>query len=83
VTALVVDVQNFNGKNWFDRAGNFHSDALHLTERYTPIPSDAIRYDVTVEDPKTFTRTWQISMPLYRRLEPNILLLEYRYTEFI
>ena len=80
---LVVDVTHFNGKNWFDRAGNFHSDALHLVERFTPITPDAIRYEVTVEDPKVFTRPWKISMPLYRRLEPNIELLEYRCIEFV
>jgi hypothetical protein len=80
---LVVDVTNFNGKNWFDRAGNFHSDALHLVERFTPITPDSIRYEVTIEDPKVFTRPWKISMPLYRRLEPNMELLEYRCIEFV
>ena len=80
---LVVDVTDFNGKNWFDRAGNFHSTALRLVERFTPISTDAIRYDVTIEDPNVFTRSWQISMPLYRRLEPNMPLLEYRCTEFV
>ena len=80
---LVVDVTRFNGKNWFDRAGNFHSDALHLVERFTPISRDAIRYDVTIEDPKVFTRPWTISMPLYRRLEPAMELLEYRCIEFV
>ncbi len=80
---LVVDVTNFNGKNWFDRAGNFHSDALHLVERFTPITPDAIRYEVTIEDPKVFTRPWKISMPLYRRLEPNMELLEYRCIDFV
>ena len=80
---LVVDVTNFNGKTWFDRAGNFHSEALHLTERFTPITPDAIRYEVTIEDPKVFTRPWKISMPLYRRLEPNMQLLEYRCIEFV
>ena len=79
---LVVDVTNFNGKNWFDRAGNFHSDALHLVERFTPITPDAIRYDVTIEDPKVFARPWRIAMPLYRRLEPNIQLIEYPCIEF-
>jgi hypothetical protein len=79
---LVVDVTDFDGKNWFDRAGNFHSDELHLTERFTPITKDAINYEVTVEDPKTFTRPWKISMPLYRRLEPNAQLIEYRCIEF-
>ncbi|PYR33587.1 MAG: hypothetical protein DMF90_20240, partial [Acidobacteria bacterium] len=75
---LVVDVTGFNGKNWFDRAGNFHSDSLHLVERFSPITPDVIRYEVTIEDPKTFTRPWRISMPLYRRMEPNAQLLEYR-----
>ena len=71
---LVVDVTNFNGKNWFDRAGNFHSDALHLVERFTLLTPDVIRYDVTIEDPKVFTRPWKISMPIYRRMEPNMQL---------
>ena len=79
---LVVEVTNFNGKNWFDRAGNFHSDALRLVERYSPISSDAIRYEVTIEDPKVFTRPWTIAMPLYRRLETNATVLDYPCIEF-
>ena len=79
---LVVEVTNFNGKNWFDRAGNFHSDALHLVERYSPISADAIRYEVTIEDPKVFTRPWTIAMPLYRRLEANATVLDYPCMEF-
>src|SRR5712692_2361417 len=70
--ALVVDVTNFNDRTWFDRAGNFHSDALKLTERFTPQSADVIRYEVTIDDPKTFTRQWRIAMLLYRRAEPNI-----------
>ncbi len=80
---LVVDVTNFNGRNWFDRAGNFHSAALRLEERFTPISPDAIQYEVTIEDPNVFARPWRISMPIYRRLEPNIQLLEYRCIEFV
>jgi hypothetical protein len=79
---LVVDVSHFNGRNWFDRAGNFHSDALHLVERFTLQTPDVIRYEVTIDDPKTFTRPWKISMPIYRRMEPNVQLLEYRCIEF-
>jgi len=79
---LVVDVTNFNGKNWFDRAGNYNSDALHLVERFTAISADAIRYDVTIEDPKVFSRPWTISKPLYRRLEPNATVLDYNCIEF-
>jgi hypothetical protein len=80
---LVVEVSQFDGKTWFDRAGNFHSDGLRLVERFTPITRDAIRYDVTIEDPQTFTRPWKISMPLYRRLETNAQLLEYNCVEFV
>ena len=78
---LVVNVTNFNDKTWFDRAGNFHSDALRLVERFTLTTPDVIQYEVTIEDPKVFTKPWRISMPLYRRMEPNIQLLEYRCTE--
>ena len=80
---LVVDVNRFNGKNWFDRAGNHHSEALVLEERFTPITPDAIHYEVTITDPNVFTEPWTISMPLYRRLEPNAQLLEYRCIEFV
>jgi hypothetical protein len=80
---LVVDVTGFNDRGWLDRAGNFHSDALHLVERFTPITPDAINYEVTIEDSKVFTRPWKIAMPLYRRLEPNMQLLEYRCIEFV
>ena len=79
---LVVDVTDFNGKNWFDRAGNFHSEALRLEERFTPITSDAFLYEVTIEDPNVFTRPWRIAMPVYRRLEPNMTVLEYPCVEF-
>jgi hypothetical protein len=81
--SLVVDVTEFNGKNWFDRAGNYHSEALHLTERFTPLTNDAIHYEVTIDDPNVFTKPWKISMPLYRRLEPNAQLLEYRCIDFV
>jgi len=74
---LVVDVRHFNAETWFDRAGNHHSEALHVVERYTRTGLDHMRYDVTIEDPKTFTRPWKMSMSLYRRQEPQIDLLEY------
>ena len=79
---LVVDVTHFNDKTWLDRAGNFHSDALHVTERFTPMSPDALRYEVTIEDPNVFTRSWTIAMPIYRRLEPNIQLLDYPCIDF-
>jgi hypothetical protein len=79
---LVVDVTGFVDQTWFDRAGNYHSDALHVVERYTPKGPDVIHYEATIEDPKIFTRPWKISMPLYRRLEPNAELMEYKCVEF-
>ena len=65
---LVVDVANNNGKTWFDMAGDFGSDALHLTERYTMRDPNTIDYEVTFEDPKTFSRPWSIRMPLRRQV---------------
>jgi hypothetical protein len=75
-TTLVVDVTKFTSQTWFDRAGNFHSDALHVVERYARTGPEHLRYEVTIDDPKVFTRTWKMSMPLYRRQETNIQLLE-------
>jgi hypothetical protein len=79
---LVIDVTGFTDQTWFDRAGNFHSDELHVVERYTPTDADHLLYEATIEDPKTFTRPWKISMPLYRRVEKNGQLLEYICVEF-
>jgi len=79
---LVVDVVHFNDQTWFDRAGNHHSEQLHVVERYTPIDRDHINYEVTIEDPKVFTRPWKMSMPLYRRVDRNMQLLEYECSSF-
>ena len=80
---LVVDVIHFNDLTWFDRAGNFHSDALHVIERYTPTGPDHMLYEVTIEDPKVFTRPWKMSMPLYRRQESNSELLEFQCNAYL
>jgi hypothetical protein len=79
---LVVDVRNHNDKTWFDAAGHFHSEALRVVEHYTPTGPDHINYEVTIEDPKVFTRAWKISMPLYRRHEKDVQLLDYDCLEF-
>ena len=79
---LVVDVTGFNGETWFDRAGNFHSEALHVIERYTRVSPDHLLYEATIEDPNVFTRPWKMSMPLYRRVEKNAQLGEYICVEF-
>jgi hypothetical protein len=79
---LVIDSTGFNDQTWFDRAGNHHSDALRVTERYTALSADALQYEATIEDAKVFTRPWQIRMPLYRRLDPPARLLKYNCVEF-
>jgi hypothetical protein len=79
---LVVVVTDQNDKTWFDRAGDFHSDALKVTERYTPRSADTLMYEATIEDPKTFSRPWKISMPLYRHVEKNAQIMEYKCSEF-
>ncbi len=80
---LVIDVRNFNDQTWFDKAGNYHSEQLHVVERYTRTGPDHLLYEATIEDPKVFSRPWKISMPLYRRLEKNLQLLEYECTDFL
>ena len=64
---LVVDVTHHNEQTWLDKAGNFHSDALHVVERYTMLDANTIRYEATIEDPKVFTRPWTISVSLSRQ----------------
>jgi len=79
---LVIDANNFNDETWFDRAGNFHSDALHIVERYTLADKDHITYNATIEDPKVFTRPWQMNLVFYRHTEPNFRLLDYECYAF-
>ena len=74
---LVVDTTHFNGRTWLDAAGNFHSDALHVVERYTPTTPYHIDYEVTLEDPNVFTRPWTMRMPLYRRMDEGLQILDY------
>jgi hypothetical protein len=74
---LVVDVANFNDQTWLDGAGNFHSEALHVVERYTRTDANTITYEATIEDPKVFTRPWKMSLTLHLHREPNFRLLEY------
>jgi hypothetical protein len=80
---LVVDSTNFTDETWLDRSGNFHSEALHVVERYTPTGPDHMLYEVTIEDPEVFTESWQMSMPLYRRQEADSRLLEYECYDYL
>ncbi len=79
---LVVEVTDQVPDTWFDASGNFHSDQLKVTERYTLISEHHIDYEATIEDPAVFTRPWTLRMPLYRRLEDNAQLLEYKCVPF-
>ena len=80
---LVVDTTGFNDLSWFDRAGNFHSDQLHVVERITATDADHLSYEATIEDPQTFTRPWKIALPIYRRVEKNAQLLEFNCIPFV
>jgi len=80
---LVVKVNGLNGQQWLDRSGNWHTEALVVTERYTLKGPDHIWYEATLEDPNVFTRPWKISMPLYRRVEPNAQLMQFKCVEFV
>jgi len=73
---LVVDVTNSNGLTWFDNAGNFFSDAVHVVERFTLIDADTIHYEARIEDPKVYTRPWTMVSAFRRNKEPGFELFE-------
>ncbi len=73
---LVVDVTDFNEETWLDRAGNYHSDALHVVERWSFVDRDTIAYRATLDDPKVFSRPWQIDVLLHRRRDAGFRLIE-------
>lgn len=78
---LVVDVINLNDRTWFDMEGNFHSDAMHVVERFTPVDADTINYEATIDDPKVFLAPWKIAFELGRNPDPNYENLEYACVE--
>jgi hypothetical protein len=80
---LVVEVTGLLDSSWFDRSGNWHSDKLKVTERYSYLTPDALQYEATIEDPEVFTQPWKISMPIYRRVEPNARLMDFKCVEFV
>ncbi|MGI9328581.1 MAG: hypothetical protein ACR2PZ_25425 [Pseudomonadales bacterium] len=81
--SLIVDVTGQYADTWLDRAGNHHSEQLKVTERYTPLSPDHLQYEATLEDPQTYARPWTIRMPLYRRIEPNAQILDFKCVEFV
>ncbi|MDE2654217.1 MAG: hypothetical protein OXI71_10430 [Gemmatimonadota bacterium] len=80
---FVVVVNGFNGQTWLDRAGNHHSPGLTVTERYTMISANHIMYEAELDDPETFARPWKIRMPLYRNIDPNARLGQFKCVEFV
>jgi hypothetical protein len=73
---LVVDVTNLTDRTWFDVVGTFHSDALHVVERFTFVDPATIRYEATITDPMVFTRPWTIAFPLIRNNQRGFERLE-------
>jgi hypothetical protein len=74
---LVIDVLSFTDQTWLDMSGNFHSADLHVVERLTRTAQDTITYEVTIEDPKTFSKPWKMSMPIYLNKDKDAQILEY------
>jgi hypothetical protein len=77
---LVVEVFGQIRDTWLDRAGNYHQ-GMTVTERYTPMTENHLWYEATITDPRTYSRPWKIAMPLYRRMEPNAEIFEYKCVE--
>lgn len=80
---LVVETTGFNDRTWFDRAGNYHTDKLKVTERFTRTADHVIDYSATMEDPQVFTRPWTIRMPLYRRVAADETMLQFNCVEYV
>jgi hypothetical protein len=80
---LVVTVTGMNDQTWFDRAGNHHTEQMKVVERYTPQGPDHLWYEATIEDPATFSRPWKIRMPLYRHINPDARLNQFKCVEFV
>jgi len=80
--SLVIDVSKQVPDTWLDSSGNHHSDQFHVTERYTAMSPYHLIYEATITDPEVYTRPWTIRIPLYRRVDENMQLLEYKCVEF-
>jgi hypothetical protein len=78
---LVVDVTNQNADTWFDMSGNFHSDAIHVVERYTPVDANTIRYEAIIDDSKVFTRPWTMAFNIGRNRQPGYQQMEFACVE--
>jgi hypothetical protein len=79
---LVIDVTAQMPDTWLDQSGNHHSNSIHVVERYTALSENHLMYEATITDPETYTRPWTIQLPLYRRIDENMQLLEFKCVEF-
>jgi len=80
---MVIETTGFNGQTWLDRAGNYHSDQLKVTERFTLTSAHTMHYEATLEDPAVYTRPWRIAMPVYKRVAPDDRLMQFNCVEFV
>jgi hypothetical protein len=80
---LVIETTGFNGLAWLDRSGNFTSDQLRVVERIRHLSPDVLEYEATLEDPEVFTRPWTMRMPVYRRLEADLRIMDFKCMEFV
>ena len=80
---LVIETEGVSGMTWFARSGSFHSDGLRVVARMSARTAETLNYEVSIEDPEIFTRPWTMHMPLYRRVEVNSELMEFRCVEFV
>ena len=79
---LVINVTSQVPDTWLDSSGNHHTDQIQVTERYTAVSPYHLQYEATITDPQTYTRPWTVSLPLYRRIDENMQILEYKCVEF-
>ena len=80
---LVIETTGFNDRTWFDRSGNYHSDKLKVTERFTRTSDHTMDYSATMEDANVFTQPWTIRMPLYRRVGREEIMLQFNCVEYV
>lgn len=80
---LVIETTGFNDRTWFDRAGNYHSDKLKVTERFTRTSDHTIDYSATMEDAEVYTAPWTIRMPLYRRVGADEQMMQFNCVEYV
>ena len=78
---LVVDTTNLNDRTWYDTVGDFHSDAEHVLERFTPVDTNTIKYEAIVDDSKTLTKPFKIAMDLYKVNDPTYEQMEFACIE--